>query len=104
MVVANSPVYLNTNTFNLCTPYKLNFNYIWEKRNGDLPTRAQGTHSSQMTIVDLLPEDSGEYHCVMRNLTGEVVSDFSLLTIKGMYVSINSVTKCYEVICVMMYM
>lgn len=88
VTVPNSPVYLNSNTVNLlmkCTPNKANFDYIWEKRNGDLPTRAQGTNSPYVTIVNLLPEDSGEYHCVMSNSTGKVVSDFTKLIVKGTY-------------------
>jgi len=87
VIVSNSPVYLSTNTFNLlikCTPYKANFDYKWEKQNGDLPTRTEETNSSHMSIINLLPEDSGEYRCVMSNSTGTVVSDFSKLIVKGM--------------------
>ena len=86
VVVANSPVYLNTNTFNLlvkCIPYEANFNYLWEKRNDDLPARAKGIQSPYMTIVNLTPEDSGEYRCIMSNSTGKIFSDFTELIAKG---------------------
>jgi len=84
--VMNSPVYLGSNTFNLsikCIPDEPNFYYLWERTNGNLPTRAQGTHSSHMTIFNLLPEDSGDYRCVMGNFTGRVASNFSTLVVKG---------------------
>ena len=87
-VVTSSPVHLSSNTFILsmkCIPDETNFDYVWEKRNGDLPTRAQRTHSPHMKIVNLLPEDSGDYRCVMSNFTGRIASNFSTLIVKGTY-------------------
>ena len=60
-----------------------NFNYKWLKNNNVLPSRAQGVNTSQLTIVNLRPEDSGNYQCVMSNSTGTISSNFSTVNITG---------------------
>ena len=82
----NSIVNLTVNNYNLtmkCLPKKNNFNYKWIKKDDVLPSRAQGVNTSQMTIVNLIPKDSGEYQCVMSNRTGTISSNFSTLKIRG---------------------
>ena len=66
-----------------CLPNKNNFNYKWIKKDDVLPSRAQGVNTSQMTIVNLIPKDSGEYQCVMSNNTGTISSSFSTLHVQG---------------------
>ena len=66
-----------------CLPNKNNFNYKWIKKDGVLPSRAQGVNTSQMTIVSLIPQDSGEYQCVMSNSTGTISSNFTTLHVQG---------------------
>ena len=66
-----------------CLPDKNNFNYKWTKRNNVLPSRAQGVDTSQLIIVNLKPEDSGDYQCVMSNRTGTISSNFSTVNITG---------------------
>ena len=77
-----SRVYLKITTYNFpmrCTPYEKSFNYLWEKKNNYLPPRAQGVHSSELTIINLQPEDSGEYRCIVSNATGRAASSYSKL-------------------------
>ena len=79
-------VNLRINNYNLtmkCLPNKNNFNYKWIKKDGVLPSRAQGVNTSQMTIVNLIPQDSGEYQCVMSNSTGTISSNFTTLHVQG---------------------
>ena len=79
-------VNLTVNNYNLtmkCLPNKNNFNYKWIKRNDILPSRVQGISTSQMTIVNLQPKDSGDYQCVMSNRTGTISSNFSTLSVTG---------------------
>ena len=79
-------VNLTVNNYNLtlkCLPTKSNFNYKWMKKNDVLPLRAQGVNTSQLTIVNLTPEDSGDYQCVMSNSTGTISSNFSTVNIRG---------------------
>ena len=77
---------LTMNNHNLtmkCASNMSNFNYKWIKRNNVLPSRAQGANTSQLTIVNLKPEDSGDYQCVMSNSTGTISSNFSTVNITG---------------------
>ena len=79
-------VNLIVNNHNLtmkCLSNMNNFNYKWIKKNGDLPSRARGVNSSQLTIVNLKPEDSGDYQCVMSNNTGTISSNFYTVSIIG---------------------
>ena len=62
---------------------KDNYNYKWIKKNDVLPSRAQGASTSRLTIVNLKPEDSGDYQCVISNSTGTISSTFSAVDVKG---------------------
>ena len=79
-------VNLTVNNYNLtmkCLPNKDNINYKWIKKDDVLPSRAQGVNTSHMTIVNLMPEDSGDYQCIMSNSTGTISSNFSTLHVQG---------------------
>jgi len=66
-----------------CIPDTEGVNYTWEKRYSTLPSRAQGVNTSNMIIVNLKPEDSGEYRCIISNSTGRIFSDYELLSATG---------------------
>ena len=86
MIMTDPVVNLTVNNYNLtvkCLPSNNNFNYKWIKKNEALPSRAQGANTSQLTITNLKPEDSGYYQCVMSNNTGTVGSNFSAIKVKG---------------------
>ena len=86
VVMIDPVVNLTVNNYKLtikCLPNKDNFNYKWIKKNDALPSRAQGVNTSQLTIVNLKPEDSGDYQCVMSNSTGTISSNFSAMKITG---------------------
>ena len=81
-----SVVNLTMNNHNLtmkCVSNLRNLNYKWIKRNDVLPSRAQGVNTSQLTIVNLKPEDSGDYQCVMSNSTGTISSEFLTINVTG---------------------
>ena len=83
---------LIVNSFNMsmrCIPDQHDLHYVWEKRNDNLPSRAQGVHSSTLTIVNLKPKDSGEYRCVVSNSTGRIASEYLPVNIQGMYICQN---------------
>ena len=82
----NPVVSLTINNYNLtmkCISSLKNLNYKWIKKNDVLPSRAQGVNTSQLTIVNLKPKDSGDYQCVMSNSTGTISSNFSTVNITG---------------------
>ena len=69
-----------------CIPYEKSFNYLWEKKNDNLPPTAQGVYSSKLTIINLRTEYSGEYRCIVSNATGRVASSYSKLITISMYI------------------
>ena len=68
----------------LCRSNVLNAQFQWEKRNDVLSPNAHGVNSSNLTIFNLIPNDSGEYRCVVSNSTGVIESEYSTLTVRGM--------------------
>ena len=80
---------LTVNNFRLSvkcnTPSGNDFVYNWEKKNENKIPRSQGINSRNLIITDLRPEDSGEYRCIVSNSTGVVLSDYSRLTVEGLY-------------------
>jgi len=86
VVISDPLVHLDISNFNLsmkCMPEKSDLKYVWEKKGGNLPTSAQGINSSQVTVTNVRPEDSGDYRCIVSNSTGKLSSLFSSLTIEG---------------------
>ena len=73
----------NNNLTMKCSSSMSNFNYKWIKKDHVLPIRAQEVNTSQLTIVNLRPEDSGDYQCVMSNSTGTISSEFFTINIRG---------------------
>ena len=55
----------------------------WEKRNETLSPYAHGVNSWNLTIFNMIPDDSGEYRCVVTNSTGTIESEYSKLTVRG---------------------
>ena len=86
-VLPSQLIELKVNNFMLrmkCLPYDSNFNYKWERKNRQLPLNALNITSEQLRITNLKPGDSGEYRCIMSNSTGQIASDYSLVTVKGL--------------------
>ena len=101
--MSQSMVYLKINTYNLsmrCVPHVKGFHYLWEKKNNDLTRRGHGMYSSELTITNLHPEDSGEYRCIISNATGNIASSYSELIVRGMYIilCINDESNMYYAI------
>ena len=89
-IVAVSPgrlIKLSVNNFTLqmrCLPNDSNFSYKWEKKNKQISSSALKINSQSLIITNLKPDDSGEYRCIVSNSTGQIASDYSLVTIKGL--------------------
>ena len=86
-MIPDKVIQLTVNNFRLlmkCISHGDHFIYKWEKKNEKSIPRSQGVNSRLLTISDLRPEDSGEYRCIVRNSTGIILSDYSMLTVKGL--------------------
>ena len=86
-MVSTSLVYLNVNDFKLsmsCVPNNKGFNYKWEKKDGKIRASSRRIFSSNLTLVNLRPEDSGEYRCIVSNSTGRITSKYQKVIVIGM--------------------
>ena len=68
-----------------CLPDKndLHYLYTWKKKNDVIPLRTRGINSQIHTIYNLIPEDFGDYQCIVSNRTGKISSEFSTVNVIG---------------------
>ena len=80
-------VKLRVNNYTLqmrCLPNDSRFSYKWERKDMQLPLNAKYVNSEHLVIFNVKPEDSGEYRCTMSNYTGQIASDYVLVTMEGL--------------------
>ena len=81
----NTAVKLSNNTTNVSLTCKANgtTSYNWERQSGSIPSGAIGVNTNTLTIINLTPEDAGNYRCVATNASGSSASDYAQLNITG---------------------
>ena len=57
--------------------------YNWERQSGSIPSGATGVNTNTLTIINLTPEDTGNYRCVATNASGSSPSNYATLTVNG---------------------
>ena len=57
--------------------------YHWERQNGVIPFDSTGMNTNTLTLINLQPEDAGNYQCVATNASGSSESNYAHLTING---------------------
>jgi len=57
--------------------------YYWGRQDGNIPIGTTGVNTNTLTIVNVKPEDSGNYRCVVSNDSGENFSDYAAITVCG---------------------
>ena len=57
--------------------------YNWERQRGSIPSGAIGVNTNTLTIVNLQPEDAGNYRCVATNDNGNATSNYATIRING---------------------
>ena len=57
--------------------------YIWERENGVIPSDSIGVKTNILNLVNLQPEDAGNYRCVAINGTGSIKSHYAMVTISS---------------------
>ena len=57
--------------------------YNWKRQSGSIPSGAIGVNTNTLTIINLQPEDAGNYRCVATNGSGSSYSDYATAIVKG---------------------
>ena len=65
----------------------------WERQNGVIPSDSTGISTTTLTLVNLQPEDAGNYRCVATNDSGSIASNYATVNING-----ENVKRLYHVI------
>ena len=61
--------------------------YRWERQNNVIPSDSTGVNTNTLTLINLRPEDAGNYRCVATNASGSSESNYAHLTINGTLLS-----------------
>ena len=59
--------------------------YNWERQNNVIPSDSTGVNTNTLTLINLQPEDAGNYRCVTTNIGGSTESNYAAVTINGEY-------------------
>ena len=61
--------------------------YKWERQNDSVPPDSTGVNTNTLTLINLQPEDAGNYRCVATNDTGRSESNYAAINISSKLMS-----------------
>ena len=57
--------------------------YNWERQNDVIPSDSTGVNTNTLTLINLQPEDAGDYRCVATNAGGSSKSNYATVTVSS---------------------
>jgi len=57
--------------------------YYWERQDGSIPSGAIGVDSKTLTLVNLSPQDGGNYQCVASDGSDKIFSSHATIALYG---------------------
>ena len=88
-VITQHPMNMTINLVNNITNASLTCeadgasSYNWERQNYVIPSDSVGVNTNTLTLINLQPEDAGNYRCVATNASGSSESNYANLTINS---------------------
>ena len=77
------PLYSNFTNHTLTCEADGALTYRWERQNGVITSDSTGVNTSTLTLINLQPENAGNYQCVATNASGSSESNYANITING---------------------
>ena len=59
--------------------------YNWERQDNAIPSDSTGVNTNTLTLINLQPEDTGNYRCVATNVHGSSKSNYATVTVYSKY-------------------